>query len=497
MTSINDIMSESSTMSESSSQISITSSQTSTSSTTTSISFYKSFQDWWNSSSSYLSQQPPPPPLAINEQEQEDNIESPEIKNAKFKNRMIEYELYLKLLPNDIHIYKPNEVIPNQPSAIFGQLLDIKLNNQFIIHEFSLENNTNPPDVEIKHIVIIHGYMAASGYFINNIVPLIYTPGIRIHIIDLPGFGNSSRPSFPNEFLSEPNTISEKIGQILKIENWFIDRIEQWRLVRRIDKFKLICHSMGAYLGCCYLMKYNKQPKLVDEVVIVSPMGTESSHNSLLLNGNRKTPLNHDEPAGDPFKEVFEEEQPITEELQQFWTMIGQPRFPKNIILKTLWQNNKTPFDILQKLGPFYSKILSYWSFQRFKNLVSTTDDPDSSLILKLHDYSYSIFNQYQLSGELAITKFINHEILARLPLYDRGLVDYLVTSNVKSLWVYGDHDWMNSNGGKHIYEKICEHDPNLAQFEIIESAGHHVYLDNPKVFNKICIDFFGLNPEL
>jgi len=162
--------------------------------------------------------------------------------------------------------------------------------------------------------------------------------------------------------------------------------------------------------------------------------------------------------------------------------------------LQKLWEWNKSPFQMLQILGPFYSKLLSYWSFQRFGNLRVNDGENEVNvdLILKLHNYSYSIFNQFQGSGELAITKLINHEILAKLPLCDRGFVKYLHDSEIRTLWLYGDKDWMNFKGGYHIFEQLSKIN-SLSSFQIIKDAGHHIYLDNPEEFNKSCLEFFNL----
>ncbi|KAG2733073.1 hypothetical protein G9P44_004063 [Scheffersomyces stipitis] len=495
-----------------------------------SIPLSMSFRDWWSSCSQLMRHSTSCSQM------------SEAVRKARFKNTVIEYDLFRAILSDDIYIEEPveeknaeekgrqpeNEVQDEEPHTrnvpLYAELLDIEIDEDVSIHELYLVNNTDPSVTE-THLVIIHGYMAALGYFVKNVEPLLKSqPGLRLHVIDLPGFGNSSRPTFPKEFLTEPKTKAEKIKQIVDIENWFIDKLECWRKKRGIKKFKLVGHSMGAYLSCCYLMKYNKaSDKVVDEFIAVSPMGTESSYNSLL--NNKKHQKNYHGDEIDPFREIvdFDEEDVVTDELRSLWESLGQPKFPKNYILEKIWKYNKSPFQILQNFGPFYSKILSYWSYKRFRNLKTNEDEAvdedvdtlvtnanikrsysESSaasvksnssldLILKLHSYSYSIFNQYQGSGEIAITKFINHEILARLPLCDRGLVEYLNETLVKSLWVYGDKDWMNQKGGLYIHDKLKEINPEISDFKIIEDAGHHIYLDNPESFNKTCIDFFHL----
>ncbi|RCK67640.1 putative cardiolipin-specific deacylase, mitochondrial [Candida viswanathii] len=447
--------------------------------TVNSITLLESFKDWWAS-----------PRCLMRESKSEGaGEESEELKQAKLRNRRIEYALFRAMLPKEIYLYEPGEPEPQKKYAIFGKLLDVKLEDGNTIHEFYLENNTDPK-AEEQHIVVIHGYMAAMGYFIKNVEALIKIPGMRLHFIDLPGFGNSSRPKFPKEFLIDHTKLADKISQVLQVENWFIDKIENWRIERKITKFKLIGHSMGGYLSCCYLLKYNRE-KLVEDVILVSPMGTESSQASLINDEQYQINL-HNDPFGELHFETKEGEDIIvTEELTAFWKAIGQPKFPKNWIVEKLWSTNRSPFEILQCFGPFYSKILSFWSFKRFKNFGNDSDTTD--MIRKLHNYSYSIFNQYQGSGEVAITRLINHEILAKLPLCDRGLVEFFVDNDIKSLWVYGEKDWMNSNGGQYISEQINKRTHGLSDFEVVDNAGHHLYLDNPKAFNELVIDFFRL----
>lgn len=465
----------------------------------TSIPLSQSVRDWWASSSESASQ-------------------SSALSSFRSRNHQIEYDLYRAILSPDIYIVPPGEMITDdvelQMYPFVGQILDIDVDDGNYVHEFYLQNNTGAQPTKVVDVVIIHGYMAASGYFLKNFEQLLKSqPGIRIHAIDLLGFGNSSRPKFPPHLLTAAASPLQEIRQTLEIESWFIDAIESWRLQRGLLQFKLIAHSMGAYLLSCYLMKYNSdlaKPPIVEQFIAVSPMGTEPSYRSLL--SDERDQVNHHAvaygAAGDPFKELTAQQLQPAEALptmalpEKLWDDLGRPKFPKVYILRKLWEWNKSPFQMLQLLGPFYSKILSYWSFQRFANLIENTpiagatllapmDNTD--LVLKLHYYSFSIFNQYQGSGELAITKLINHEILARLPLSDRGLVEHLVDRDTKTLWLYGDKDWMNSKGGMHICDKIATRKQGLGELQIINGAGHHIYLDNPTEFNKKVISFFGL----
>lgn len=439
----------------------------------TSIGLSQSIKDWWTTSSALIK------PTERNEN----------YKQARLKNLMIEYDLYKAILSDDIKINKPG--LCEYTEGIVGSFKDTDLDDGNFIHEFLLENHTGVLD---EVIVIVHGYMAASGYFVKNFEELIKAkPGLKIHVIDLPGFGNSSRPKFPSELLRTYDDKYNQINQVLMTENWFIDKIEEWRIANSIDKFKLIGHSMGSYLSCSYLMKYNLNQ--VTEFIAVSPMGTESSYVSLI--NDKHLQVNHHDVGGTPLHELLQTQTAtgeITEdgELSHLWERLGKPKFPSSVILKKLWQWKISPFQVLQLLGPFFSKILSLWSYQRFKNLKDNQGNTNHDLLLKLHYYSYSIFNQYQGSGELAITKLVNHEILALMPLCDRGLVQYFKDNKIRTLWMYGEKDWMNLKGGEYIYENLKEAGAD-SELVIIENAGHHIYLDNPSEFNRAVLDFFKL----
>lgn len=160
-----------------------------------------------------------------------------------------------------------------------------------------------------------------------------------------------------------------------------------------------------------------------------------------------------------------------------------------------MWKWGVSPFQILQCVGPLYLKLLSYWTFRRFRNVKENDHNgnrkPNIDIILKLHRYSFSIFNQYQGSGELAITQLVTPEVLALVPLADRGFLQQLANQNIPTLWVYGDEDWMNVEGGKYCVEKLKKLNVS-AELVIVENSGHHVYLDNPGVFDDLVWEFLA-----
>lgn len=451
-----------------------------------SISLLHSLKDWWSTPSTL--QKPT---------SKTSNTDA--VTKARNRNKQIEYDLFRAILSPKVEIVEPGSS-KDPETAIFGRFIDTDLGQDdgTFIHEFQLTNKTSP-ELPQRHLVVVHGYMAALGYFVKNFEAWVLGYGnIVVHVIDMPGFGNLARPQFPDSLLVLPAQMSREsaITQVINVENWFVDKIEAWRKLLGFSKFDIVCHSMGAYLMSCYLMKYSDVTD-VESIVLVSPMGTESSLVSLI--NNTKLQYNHHEPGADPLQEViasqnFSDHEGKNEELLRLWEKLGQPKFPKNRLLRMLWEHSISPFQVLQLFGPAYSKILSLWSFQRFQNLKSNDGGAESNtdLILKLHKYSYSIFNQYQGLGELAITKLINHEILPYLPLCDRGFVEFLEKADIPSLWMYGDKDWMNPRGGEHCYGKLKSLGHSKCGFVEIKDAGHHIYLDNPTAFDEAVLEFWA-----
>ncbi|KAK7679287.1 hypothetical protein QCA50_017674 [Cerrena zonata] len=124
-----------------------------------------------------------------------------------------------------------------------AKIIDTKLDDGNYIHEFCIENvecdnsDSNEGNEE--------GVLSKLGLG-KSLTPPEVTDVVLVH---------GSRPKFPKL----PNNTKE---DIYKVEDWFIDSMEEWRIKRNINRFILIGHSFGGYLSCAYAMKYNR--KLID-----------------------------------------------------------------------------------------------------------------------------------------------------------------------------------------------------------------------------------------
>lgn len=396
---------------------------------------------------------------------------------------------------------------PELDGTRHAQMINTDIGNGKFIHEFYVENKPSQStevasSLPVRDIVLVHGYAASLGLFFENFDALLSIPGVRLHAIDLPGFGFSSRPKFPN-FKTDTK------DDIFQTEDWFIDSLEEWRKRRGINQFILIGHSFGGYLSCAYALKYNKlvekaaastSGRLIDKLILLSPVGVERNKYSLLK--NEKPPKEQVTNELLLKQNAQNEGVHVTDEVTANQESIVQGKTPEPLqrdpgeatsdiedrmldTFKWLWRKHISPFSLVRKMGPIRSKMISGWTSHRFAHIYQR----DPQQYQNVHDYFYRIFNAAG-SGEYAITRVLDIGALARLPLLDR-CPEKFVEMKLPSLWLYGDKDWMNEVAGEEMTREInrvadARKEPKLAQFGIIPNAGHHLYLDNPKNFGDV-----------
>ncbi|ODV58120.1 alpha/beta-hydrolase [Ascoidea rubescens DSM 1968] len=387
---------------------------------------------------------------------------------------------------------------------ITGKLIDTKIDDHDnYIHEFYIENNEKDLKNlknEDKHVIFIHGYGASLGFYFKNFQDFSKIPGIKLHAIDLLGFGLSSRPRFPRKQ-------KEKIDDIDRSQDYFLSSFESWRKAKKIDNFVLVAHSLGGYLGFLYSLKY---PEHIDKLVLISPVGVERNYYSIRENLANNEINNHlkntilDKLA--PRKVKMEDVVPNDNQVEfdhelQTNRLLSIPTW-----LRISWERSLvSPFDILRAMGPLSPHFALKWSRRRFSQTFNNTKD-----FITMHNYVYYSLLVGKPSGEYSVARLLAPVAVAYYPLLDRipkaSKIDKNKKSlftNIPSLWLYGDEDWMNKDAGNLIVNEINKvhsqldlegksSSDHLSQFKIISKAGHHVYFDNPADFKDAFLEFSG-----
>lgn len=116
-------------------------------------------------------------------------------------------------------------------------------------------------------VILVHGFQSNKNFWIPYMKELI--KNYKVIALDLPGHGNSSRPS--NQCYS--------IQELAKTFTKFID-------VKKLDNFHLIGSSLGGGIITIYA---SENPQKVKSLVLFNPLGIDQEHNSelqdLLLQG--------------------------------------------------------------------------------------------------------------------------------------------------------------------------------------------------------------------
>jgi cardiolipin-specific phospholipase len=342
--------------------------------------------------------------------------------------------------------------------------------------------------------------------------------------------GRSSRPPFRIH-------AKDQAGKITEAENWFIDALEEWRIVRKIEKFTLLGHSMGGYMAVAYALKY---PGHLNKLILASPVGIPEDpyamqadmpepedstlaneftqdqeddivnrNGSLKTNGDNNNFLNAKSKA-DPKKKQTQD-QPARRPLPKWLTY--------------LWDANISPFSFVRWAGPLGPRFVSGWTSRRFSHLPA--DESEA-----LHHYAYSLFRQ-RGSGEYVLAYILAPGAFARSPLIRR--INGVGRQNLPSppqkssvqpssdatpsssstssgkivtretgipiVMMYGENDWMDIAGGYAAEQKLKEEkqralktasdeekrrENGSAKVIIIKKAGHHLYLDGWEEFNEV-----------
>lgn len=277
----------------------------------------------------------------------------------------------------------------------------------------------------VKKLVLVHGFGGGNGLWTLNLHEL--SKHYDVYAVEWIGAGRSDRPKFTAKTFEEA-------------DKFFVDPIEQWRGQMGIDEFVLVGHSMGAMLGTSYAEQY---PSRVQQLILASPAGVP------------------DRPK--------------------------EPKEPSIMIkaLRRLWLCGVSPMSIARFTGPFGPNVINWIIEKRFS--MASPDNVFRSGLLSVEDAAEYVYHNWAMPAcaEHILNSHLYPGVIAK-----RSLTETMVPGewNIPTSFIYGapNQDWMDMSHGV----KLAESLKGSVHVDVrsIPNAGHQLFLDNPKGFNKAVI---------
>ncbi|KAG6837990.1 hypothetical protein H0H93_008384 [Arthromyces matolae] len=379
------------------------------------------------------------------------------------KQSAISEERLLRRLP----FYQPegSTSTPNHTSPVVAHSSRINLSSpkQFI-NTFSIASTSPSPNAP-PPAILLHGYGAGLGFFYQNFPALARWAGDRqtsVYALDWLGMGRSAR--IPFSVKAKRDDIP---GRVAEAESFFVDSLEEWRQKMGLDKVTLIGHSLGAYFSTAYALKY---PTKVNKLILLSPAGVPRDPNYTM-------PSREVTDTGDTASSGSAE--PATkvkvDEIRAAQKAAKKEESRTRRLFTYLWEEGWSPFQVVRSTFVWGPMLIGKYSSRRFTGL-SEEDTRD------MHDYIMNI-TLAKGSGEYCISHVLAPGAHARMPLVDR-----ISELKIPVTFVYGDHDWMDPEGGRQSVENLRKAGNGQGRMYIVSNAGHHVYLDNVKAVNDLLL---------
>lgn len=246
-----------------------------------------------------------------------------------------------------------------------------------------------------------------------------------LYAMDLLGFGRSSRPEFSTN--------------AAVIEKQFVDSIEKWRKVMKIDKMILLGHSFGGFLASSYALRF---PERVEHLILADPWGFESKPE------NYRAPL-----------------------LQR---------------LKWGFFNNFSPLSLIRAAGPFGEWATGFglsYLFYKFKAL------GDRNLMVR---YYHQINTINPAAGEFAVLRLLDIESWPTHPICER--MKNSISDELPITFLFGERSRLDKTCGPTIKEA---RPASYTHFETLPRTGHNLFVDRPADFNRLVNDACKISKSL
>ncbi|GLV43511.1 pummelig [Carabus blaptoides fortunei] len=258
--------------------------------------------------------------------------------------------------------------------------------------------------------------------------------GVALWCLNLDAFAGS-RPVYAIDILgfgrsSRPSFSSDA----MEAEQQMVKTVEEWRREMKLDNMILLGHSMGGFLAASYAISH---PERVKHLILADPWGFPERPNDATV---RKTvPL--------WIRAIAFALQP----LNPLWAVRAAGPFGQ-------WVINKARPDLVKKFESFV---------------------PDANSIT---EYIYQC-NSQSPTGESAFHAMMSGYGWAKNPMVRRINTMH---EDVPITLVYGARSWVDNSAGEIVKDKRIG---SYVKLQSIKGAGHHVYADNPEIFNRYVVE--------
>ncbi|GAA6222377.1 protein ABHD4 [Lates japonicus] len=274
-------------------------------------------------------------------------------------------------------------------------------------------------------LVMVHGFGGGVGLWIRNLDAL--SRSRPVYAFDLLGFGRSSRPSFPSD--------------AAKAEEQFVNSIEQWRQSVGLENMILLGHSLGGYLATSYAIQY---PSRVSHLILVDPWGfPERPQAQTDGNGSQGTEV------------------------------VKRPSVPRWVKAIAAVVSLFNPLAVIRAAGPWGPGLVNRFR-PDFKRKFEDLFDDDT-----MTQYIYHC-NAQTPSGEVGFRAMSESLGWAKRPMLQRV---HLLPPSMPLTMLYGERSWVDSSSGESV---VQIRDRAYTRVLLVNEASHHVYADQPEVFNRV-----------
>ncbi|MCP9264190.1 Protein ABHD4 [Dirofilaria immitis] len=163
------------------------------------------------------------------------------------------------------------------------------------------------------------------------------------------------------------------------------------------------------------------------------------------------------------------------------------PERVRHLVLVDPWGFRKTfgdsgnvtfyPLTALRWAGPYGISVIK--TLRPDLSLRFQCADPNA-----IYEYFYQC-NAQNPSGEVAFTNMSFSFGWAKRPML-RRIID--LPAEVPMTFIYGSKSWINSSSGIEVQNKRQN---SYVDVQVINGAGHHVYVDQKEIFNSVLSDLF------